>query len=309
MNLHLGSTKLLSALLILILFHPFMDLRTQERLIRPGDSIKIVVYGHEELSRTVTVSPGGHIDFPFVQNIPVDGITLGRLRELVMSQLSRYLDEAAVITVSYTQSERIMVNVYGFVAHPGVFQLPMGSRLQAAIEIAGDFMPGAKKDSVILTWGSDGGLQKAVCNLDDFLVTGDYLQNPVLHDGTMITLTGHALDRGVKVLGSVNVPGVYNPGYPGTILDMIFRAGGLSEHADTRRIKHISPKRSMEQQINLDDYYRSPQDHTLPTIQAGDILLVPAKKTSLWRRSYAVVRDLLIFAQFAYYYYLIQRVK
>ena len=54
----------------------------QEQKIKPGDAIDIMVYGHQELSRVVTVSPKGTVDFPFLQNIPVDGLTLNEFRDI-----------------------------------------------------------------------------------------------------------------------------------------------------------------------------------------------------------------------------------
>ncbi len=72
-----------SILLILLIFAAVA--MPQERRIKAGDAIEIVVYGHQELSRVVTVSQDGTIDFPFMQNLPVDGLAIDKLREIIVA--------------------------------------------------------------------------------------------------------------------------------------------------------------------------------------------------------------------------------
>ena len=73
----------------------------QERLIKPGDAIKIVTPQTEELSKIVVVDQNGTIDFPAIQSLPVDGITLERFKEILVAQLSRYLETPPLVMVQF----------------------------------------------------------------------------------------------------------------------------------------------------------------------------------------------------------------
>ena len=99
-------------ILILLLLGSVISAEGQNATIKPGDKIEIVVYGHAELSRTVTVSQRGTIDFPFLQSLPVDGLTLDRLREIIFAQLSKYLDSYPVITLNFVNIVSKIMNEY-----------------------------------------------------------------------------------------------------------------------------------------------------------------------------------------------------
>jgi len=59
----------------------------QDRLIKPGDAIEIIVPQTKELSQTVVVKQDGSVDFPGLQGLPIDGVTLQRFKEVLSNQL------------------------------------------------------------------------------------------------------------------------------------------------------------------------------------------------------------------------------
>lgn len=275
---------------------------SQDRKIRPGDSLEITVYGHQDLSRVVTVNPQGTIDFPFMQNLPVDGLTLERLRELIVAQLSRYLENYPVVTVSFAKSSTITVNVLGQVVNPGIIQIPQNSTLQGAIWQAGGAVPGAKIKSIQLIRNQDGEQKSYNYNLESFLLNGDLKQNPVLINEDIIIITGNPVYSNVKVLGCVNNPGTFTSFSEANVLEMIFQAGGTSDDANLSKIRHISPGRekSFEVRIDLNKYLKSPEYFTLPEVKAGDIIYVP-KKLNLWQKTFGIARDLSVLVVLLWY--------
>ena len=309
--------KRCSLILNLILFCSLLILtgkgETQERPIKPGDSIEIVVYGHQELSRVVFVSPQGTIDFPFLQSVPVDGLSLDKLRDLIVAQLSRFLDTRPIVTVSFAKSQTITVSVMGHVKNPGVFGLPLQSRLQGAIGGAGGTLPGAKINEITLLREKDGEIINSTYNLELFILQGDMQQNPTLIDGDIILITANLMLTEVKVFGSVNDPGNYGSFYGATVIDMIFQAGGLANDADQSKIRYISPSTEMEKskeiRIDLNEYLKAPDDYKLTLVKAGDIIIVPKKKKSIWGTTLSLARDFLVVGQFLYYYYLVKRLQ
>ncbi|MGH7494586.1 MAG: polysaccharide biosynthesis/export family protein [bacterium] len=103
--------KYLTLLIAGLALLPAAEVLCQERRIKPGDVIEIVVSGHEELSRSVLVNPEGKIEYPFLEGVPVDGITLSRLRELLATQLSRALEERPFVMVRFAESFPLAVTV------------------------------------------------------------------------------------------------------------------------------------------------------------------------------------------------------
>ncbi|MDZ7317125.1 MAG: SLBB domain-containing protein [candidate division KSB1 bacterium] len=301
---------LLSGIILLALFSAG---QTQERVIKPGDMLNIVVYGHNELSRQVTVGPNGSIDYPFMQNIPVDGMTLEELRRFLSAQLARYVEGQPIITISFTASQLVTISVLGYVKKPGTIQLPLSGTLQEAIALAGGPMEGAKMDQVTVIRNENGEVKRRNYNLVFLNLLGDMRQNPVMQQGDVVLVTGNPIFSGVKVLGEVNDPGIHEAVYGATVMDMIFKAGGLKPKADLRNIRYISPseKTSREVKIDLEQYYSDPYHYSLPTVSAGDLIIVPTKKETLQtiRSVLQVAANLSSLASMFYYITLINRYR
>ncbi len=285
----------------------------QERIIKPGDMLNIVVYGHNELSRQVTVGPNGAIDYPFMQNIPVDGMTLEELRRFLSAQLSRYVEGQPIITLSFTASQLVTISVLGYVKKPGTVQLPLNGTLQEAISQAGGPLEGAKMDQVTLIRNEGGEVKRRNYNLTFLTLLGDMRQNPVMQQGDIVLVTGNPIFTGVKVIGEVNSPGIHESLYGATVMDMIFKAGGLKTTADVRNIRYISPseKTAQEIRINLREYYKDPYHYTLPTVSAGDIIIVPAKGQTIQtlRNVLSLVGSFSSIASMVYYITLVNRYR
>lgn len=285
----MNNFKILQAYFIFILFCATL-LFGQDRIIRPGDTIDIVVYGHQELSRIVTVNSSGAIDFPFMQNIPVDGMTLDELRRFMEAQLSRYLDGQPVMTVSFSDTKMLIVSVLGQVANPGTIQLPTEGTLQEALAKAGGPLPGASIESINVIREEDGKKQKFQYNLYRLNLLGDLKHNPTLKNGDIVLVTGNSIFSSVKIIGSVSDPGVYEPPQGATLLDMIFLAGGMTRDADITKIRYVSPssKESKQLDIDLDAYFKAPYSYDLPRMLPGDIIIVP-EKNQTWKNVLSIV--------------------
>ena len=294
--------------LILLTVCVFSISRAQDRIIKPGDSINIVVYGHEELTRPVTVSSNGSIDYPFMQNIPVDGMSMEELRRFMVAQLSRYLDGQPVVTLSFSESQLIAVSVLGYVKKPGTVQLPLVVTLQEAVSLVGGPLEGAKRDQVTVVREVIGEGRKKNNKLVFLNLLGDMRQNPVLRQGDIVLVTGNPIFAGVKVIGAVNDPGIHESFYGATVMDMIFKAGGLDRKADVSKIRYVSPseKKSREVELNLNKYYEDPYHYSLPLVMSGDIIIVPEKND--WFRNFiGITADLASIMSIIYYMTLVNK--
>ncbi len=104
--------------------------------IEPGDVLAIRVQGHEEFTKTVTVNSRGMVNYPFMSNTPVSGMSTGSLQDFLTYKLAGVISRPVVL-ISIPQTYMIEVSVLGQVNHPGVIQLSTKSSVQEAIMKAG----------------------------------------------------------------------------------------------------------------------------------------------------------------------------
>ncbi len=274
----------------------------QTRSIKPGDAIEIAVYGHQELSRIVTVSPQGTIDFPFLQSWPVNGLTLDDLREVVVAKLSRYLSSTPLVTVGFARSNTINISVLGMVQRPGIVQVPLYSTLQGAITAAGNFVPGAHLQEVTIMRNINGRMVTQVYDLTKFLRFNDLEQNPILQEADAVLVSGNPLLTSVKVVGAVRSPGQFNVRDGANVLEAIFQAGGPLDDANLSKVVYVSSNDHTGQEMKLDlrQALRKKAMAGLPIVKPDDIIFVP-KKVSYWRLILNATRDASTIALAVYY--------
>ena len=277
------------------------SLYSQERLIKPGDAIEVIIPQHVELSRTIVVESDGTVDFPALQGLPVDGITLQRFKEILVAQLSRYMESTPLVMVRFSESYPLKVNVLGQVAIPGLYQIANTATLQGAIGAAGGFIPGAQLSKIRLIRTVNGEKVEQVVNMEQFYLRGDPAALPPLKNEDTIVVPGNPLATNVKVLGGVKNPGSYEIFFQTTLLDILFLAGGPTDDANLKKIKivSLSGEEAREVSIRIKDLIKTNNFKLVPIVVPGDVVYVPEKKVS-WRKFLNVVRDLTIFATLYY---------
>lgn len=289
----------------LFFFLTTVSLYGQERLIKPGDAIEIIIPQSVELSRTVVVEADGTVDFPAMQGLPVDGITLQRFKEILVAQLTRYMESTPLVMVRFSESYPIKVTVLGQVSLPGLYPIANTATLQGAIGAAGGFIPGAQLSKIKLIRTKNGEKIEQIVNMEQFYLNGDLSALPLLKDEDTIVVPGNPLATNVKVLGGVENPGSYEVFFQTTLLDVIFLAGGPTDDANLKKIKIISAsgQDAREVPINIKKLLKSKSFKSIPIVVPGDVVYVPKKKIS-WEKFLNVMRDLTVFATL---YFLIYR--
>lgn len=292
-----------SIYLILILIPALLF--SQERLIKPGDAIEITIPTQgaqgSDLSRTVVVAADGTVDFPGLQGLPVDSITLQRFKEILISQLSRYMASTPLVMVRFSESYPIKVTVLGQVALPGLYPIANTATLQGAIGAAGGFIPGAQLLKIRLLRTVNGEKSEQFINMEQFYLNGDPSVLPPLKDEDTIVVPGNPLATNVKILGGVKNPGSYEVFFQTTLLDVIFLAGGPTEDANLKKIKIVSltGQNAREVPINIKSFLKSKNFKSIPIVVPGDVVYVPEKKVS-WGKFLNLLRDLTLFVTLYY---------
>jgi protein involved in polysaccharide export with SLBB domain len=259
-----------------------------------GDEIKVSVFGYPELERTLKIPPDGHMFYPMVGDISVDGLSIPELRQILTDKLKTADDQ------KIASGDQLSVRVYRqddltittVVPSSGVVNLPLagevdlrGLTVEAANQaVAEKLRPYVVKPSVTTT------ILKSVSGLPG-RITDPHVSVEVLAFG------GHK----ILVLGEVEKPGVYVNEGGSRVLDVLARAGGPTHDAKLRSVALVRPATETSPARNalldLDRALKNGEWSQNPPVQKGDVIYVPkstmASVAQFFAYVYAIVRPLV----------------
>ena len=116
-------------------------------VIGPDDVLSIVFWREKDLSAEVIVRPDGKISLPLLDEIEVVGLTPAELREKVMVEANKLVEDAnATVVVKQINSRRVFIT--GSVNKPGVYQLTGPMTVVQLIAVAGGLLEFADGDKI-----------------------------------------------------------------------------------------------------------------------------------------------------------------
>lgn len=114
--------------------------------IGAGDTISIVVYAEEDLSKEVLINSSGQLDYPYIGPIMAKGKTTSQLQmQITKSLRGDYLVDPKVM-VNVVEYRKVYIN--GEVKQPGGYEFQPGLTVDKAIALAGGFTDRAAKDKI-----------------------------------------------------------------------------------------------------------------------------------------------------------------
>src|SRR5262245_6279155 len=118
--------------------------------IGPSDVLKVTVFGHEDLTRSVTVAANGSIGFPLLGDVPAADLTPGELESRLRELLAKdYLvDPKVSVAVQEFRSQRVFV--LGEVERPGAYPLTGQVRLVDILSQAGGAGKAAGREVLVV---------------------------------------------------------------------------------------------------------------------------------------------------------------
>ncbi len=256
-----------------------------ERRIRPSDQLVIVVYGHDELPKTVKVEADGTIKYPFMKGVKVDGLTVEQMAGVLSARLSQYIGGRAEVVTTFAEDEQIEVVVLGQVNSPGAHKMPRNNTIQGAIAAAGGATNRSNlNETQLIRINPETGLREEFkVEVESIVIeTGDIVKLPALRDGDIIFVPAIYGAVFVNVLGAVRKPGNYEL-FPGAnLIDVIFLAGGPADDASIRTVKLIRRvgAAQVEEVVDVDAVLKA-KGGQMPKLEPGDIVFVPARKFTL----------------------------
>lgn len=249
----------------------------RDYVIRPGDLLEIVVWGHEDLSSLVTVREDGKISFnSILEEVAASGLTVPDLREVLTSKLSHYLKDPKV-TVSLRQAQTLQVNVIGFVGSPGVFSFRGQPTLMDAIASAGGNAPDADMTCIRIIrrgvpeaeWKESLEAGAVTVDLSDVLAGRTDPMSCVLSDGDTVYVPRALV---VQVMGMVRAPGTYFLERGSRLVDAVARAGDVTPDGDPTRVTISSG--GVVRMANLHSAMLAPGGDANVLLKDGDVIHV-----------------------------------
>jgi polysaccharide biosynthesis/export protein len=138
---------------------PHLNGLPHEYIIGPGDTIEVLVWRNEALSRSVIVRPDGKISLPLINDILAAGRTPMELKEEIARELKRY-KEVPEVSVIVTETKSQVVYLLGQVVNPGPYPLSPKATVLQVIAQAGGFTPYADRNNIVVIRPANGKTQE-----------------------------------------------------------------------------------------------------------------------------------------------------
>ncbi len=265
-------------------FAPFLSGPVgDDYVLGPGDAISLVLTGDlERLYERLNVSRSGEVFIPAVGLVPVQGRTLGEVRDMlyvrlgqVYSGIRREAGETTRFSVSLAVLRAIQVRVLGAVERPGAYQISsIGTFLEALYFAGGPTDEGTYRRLLLNRNGED----PVEIDLYPYLNSGNTSGDPRMQNGDVVFVP--AVGKQATIQGPVRREAVFELKEGEGLHDLIRFAGGLLPEASlaTANVSRILPPSQRSQgteRIVVDVPLNSvlSGDHTFD-ILAGDVVSV-----------------------------------
>jgi len=118
-----------------------------------GDKLSIKIYGEADLSMSILVDTSGSIDYPYLGEIKVIGLTPAEVKQKIYLGLKGPYLISPKVMVSIATFRQFYIK--GEVKRPGGYPFRPGLTVDKAIALAGGFTERAAKESIMLSNNSD----------------------------------------------------------------------------------------------------------------------------------------------------------
>jgi polysaccharide export outer membrane protein len=114
----------------------------------PGDKLRIIVFGENELSGEFFVDDSGAIDLPLIGDVPATGVTVGEFEDRVVARFKEgYLRDPKVSIEVLNYRPFFII---GEVRNGGEYPYKSGLTIQDAVAMAGGFSYRANQKTVYI---------------------------------------------------------------------------------------------------------------------------------------------------------------
>jgi len=234
-------------------------------VVGPGDELLIRAWGQVEFNAKITVDRNGQVYVPRVGAVNVSGIRYDRLTDYLKGEIGRVFKNFD-LNVTLGQLRSIQVFVVGQARRPGTYTISSLSTLVTALFASGG--PNATGSMRHIQLKRNNQIASEF-DVYDLLGKGDKSRDTTLLPGDVIYIPPVA--EQVAVIGSVNLPAIYEIDDKTTIRDVIAAAGGLSTIADG---SHLILERIQGRETRNIEEIKLDESGLAQTLHDGDVLRV-----------------------------------
>jgi len=121
----------------------------EDYVIGTDDLLSVSFWREKELSTDVVVRPDGKITLPLINDVYAAGLTPDQLREKVLTEAARYLeDPSPTVVVKQINSRKVFIT--GEVFKPGPYALTAPTSVLQLIAMAGGLQEFAQKKDIMI---------------------------------------------------------------------------------------------------------------------------------------------------------------
>lgn len=164
-----------------------MVLADNEYKIGPGDTLEILVWNDEQLSRQVVVPPDCVISYPLVGDFNVRGISIDELEQDMQKKFTKYLPDTPV-SVSLLAANDLKIYVIGKVNRPGMYPVNLETSVMQALAMAGGLSTFADANDILILRREGEGTVKLNFNYRKMEKGKNLDQNILLKRGDVIVV-------------------------------------------------------------------------------------------------------------------------
>ena len=173
----------------------------------PEDVITIDVRRHPEFSGVYVINSEGKIQYKYVGDISITGLTKTEAKEKLTKILSVYLVEPAV-DVTITEYRSKVFYVIGEVGRPGKYymwadEIPIR---EAVVQAGLPLLSASSSKSKLITPDDNGKPKSVKINLDKILYKGDLRQNIMMKPGDVLYVPATLVTKFMRKIAPVAQP-------------------------------------------------------------------------------------------------------
>lgn len=111
--------------------------RTSNDLLRPGDEVTLLVFGHDQFDLETTITSASTLVIPLIGEISVSGYTKADLEKRLRRELANYIRDEITMTLSIRSMQNEMVSILGLVRNPSNYPVMGEASLIEVLSMAG----------------------------------------------------------------------------------------------------------------------------------------------------------------------------
>lgn len=180
------------------------DLESVKYTLGPDDVIEILVMRHPEFSGTFPINSEGKIQYKFVGDIGVRGLTKKQVEEKLVKILSNYVIEPEVnVTIAEFRSKFIFV--LGEVGQPGKYYIKSETiTVRDAVVTSGlPTTAAAMRKCSLITPDKSGRVKNKPVNIYEILYGGDLRRNIEMNPGDILYVPSTVMAKVIRVISPV----------------------------------------------------------------------------------------------------------